>query len=140
MAAAGVVGVAVGFALGWGLRGTGEPDPAAALARLRSSVVSVVGTLEVVDVEYRESVRDGQVVRSTEYRGARDALARARERYLEARAGLEALDPGLVARADALFGEASGLLARRAGAGEVSAVLGELTGLLRGALGGGSPG
>jgi hypothetical protein len=138
LTAVGFLALASGFALGWGLGAGREPDPAEALALLRSSVTTAAGTLEVVEVEYRESVQDGRIVSSPEYQGARDALGRSHERYLEVREALRALDPGLVGRADALFSRLERLLRDRAPVEEVSEATQELADLLRGAVGGGS--
>jgi hypothetical protein len=129
--AAALVGAGLGFALGWGLRGAGGPDLAAAAERLRSALSGAAGTLEVVEVEYRESVQDGEVVRPPEYRGARDALARSRQRYLEAREGLRVLDPEAAERADRLFADLQRLVEGRAPAEEVSTAVRELVSLLR---------
>jgi hypothetical protein len=136
--AIGLIGLAIGFGLGWGLKGDEQPDPVDALALLHSTLASAAGTLEVVDVEYRESVQDGEVVSSPEYEGARDALERSRQRYVEVRAALGELDPELVTRANDLYADIARLVDGRAPADEVMEVTGELSALLRDAVGGGS--
>ncbi|HXF56856.1 MAG TPA: hypothetical protein VNO34_04665 [Actinomycetota bacterium] len=130
-----VLGLGVGFGLGWGLRGSGGPDLAEAARRLQSSLAGAAGTLEVVEVEYRESVRDGQVVSEPEYGGARDALARSRERYLEAREALLVLAPDAVRRADELFDDLERLVADRAPPEELAGTARELARVLREAVG-----
>lgn len=132
---AAALGLGLGFGLGWGLRGSGGLDLAEAARRLQSSLSGAAGTLEVVEVEYRESVRDGQVVSEPEYRGARDALARSRERYLEAREALLVLAPHAVRRADALFHDLDRRVADRASPEEVAGVAQELASVLREAVG-----
>lgn len=128
---AAVLGLGVGFGLGWGLRGSGGADLVEAARRLQSSLAGAAGTLEVVEVEYRESVRDGQVVSEPEYRGARDALGRSRERYLGARAALLVLAPDVARHADALFDHLDRLVADRAPPEEVARVARELATVLR---------
>jgi hypothetical protein len=87
-------------------------------------------------VEYRESVRDGQVVRETEYRGAQDALARSEERFAEARPALELVEPDTVRRIEQGYDDLAGLIADRADAGEVAAALQELRDLVETAIAG----
>jgi hypothetical protein len=131
----GLVALAVGFGLGWGLRGDDPPDPVEALSSLRSTLTSAAGTLEVVDVEYRESVRDGEVVNESEYDGARAALQRSRQRYLGGRSALLVLDRDLVTSADALYSDIERLVDERAPTEEVTQATGDLADLLTGAVG-----
>jgi hypothetical protein len=138
VATVGLVALAVGFGLGWGLKGDDRPDPVEALTSLRSTLTTAAGTLEVVEVEYRESVQDGQVVSSPEYEGARDALERSRQRYLGARPALRELDPGLVTSADALYSDIEQLVDEHAPTEEVTEATGELADLLGSAVGGAS--
>src|SRR5687768_16798940 len=84
--ATGLIGLLLGLLLGWGLLRP-EPDPADVLGDLRATLISAAGTLEVVAIEYAESVEDGEVVAEPEYRGARDALASSRQTYEEVREG-----------------------------------------------------
>jgi hypothetical protein len=137
-ASVGLLGLVIGFVLGWAIGARGELDPAEALAVLRSTLTTVAGTLEVVEVEYRESVRGGRIVSSPEYEGARDALDRSRERYRSVREALRTLDPDLVTRADALFSDLERMLTERASPDEVSGRARDLAALLRGAVGRGS--
>ena len=135
-AAVGLITLAVGFGLGWGLKGTEPPDPLDALASLRATLAAAAGTLEVVDIEYRESVQDGAVVSQPEYEGARDALTRSRQRYAEARPALRELDPNLVTDADALYQDIERLIDQRAPEEEVTEATARLADLLRGAFSG----
>lgn len=138
VAAVGLIALAVGFGLGWGLKGDDRPDPVEALTLLRSTLTIAAGTLEVVDVEYQESVQDGEVVSPPEYEGARDALERSRQRYLEVRPALRELDPGPVMRADVLYSEIARLVDERAPAEEITQATGELADLLGDVVGGAS--
>ena len=136
VATVGLIALAVGFGLGWGLKGDDRPDPVEALTSLRSTLTTAAGTLEVVEVEYRESVQDGQVVSSPEYEGARDALERSRQRYLEARPALRELDPDLVTSADALYSDIEQLVDEHAPIEKVTEATDELADLLGSAVGG----
>jgi hypothetical protein len=130
---AGVTGLVVGVALGWGLLAP-EPDPAEVLAEVRAGLSSAAATLEVVEIEYAESVRDGAVVAEAEYRGARDALASSRQRYAEVRDAVAALSAETASEIDASYQELERLIAAKARADEVAAVSTGLRELLHAAV------
>lgn len=132
--AAGVVGVLVGLLMGWGLRP--DPDPVEALGEVQAALRGAAGSLEVVQVEYEESVEDGQVVATPEYQGARAALASSRRRYLEVREVVASVAPDTAAEIDGAYDELDGLVDARAPTEEVGAATGELADMLTGALGG----
>jgi hypothetical protein len=113
LVAAGLLGALVGLAGGLLLEGRGA-DPEEALAPARASLQSAASTVEVAAIEYSESVEGGDVVRAPEYRGARDALDRSRESYLEARPALAALWPGVTEEIDAGYEELGAAMADRA--------------------------
>jgi hypothetical protein len=100
-----ILGAVAGLILGWAIWGRAEPDPVEAAMEIRSSLASAAGTLEVVEVEYSESVEDGDVVSTPEYEGARDALARSRARYREVAAAVSALTPEGARRIEELYAE-----------------------------------
>jgi hypothetical protein len=131
----GLLGLGLGLLIGWGLLRP-EPDPAEVLGELRSGLASAAATLEVVDIEYTESVEDGSVVASPEYEGARDALASSRARYAEARAGLAAVSREVASAIDAAYDRLEEAIAARAPDEEVSALVEELRTMLTTALGG----
>lgn len=136
VAVSAAVGLLAGAGVGWVIRGGGTADPVEAIAAMDASLSAAAGTLEVVEVEYRESVVDGEVVRPPEYAGSRDLLTRSRERYLEVREALAAVDPRLAEEADRLYRELARLVEARAPAEDVSARVRSLSALLEGALGG----
>ena len=131
-----VAGTLLGLLIGFLVWGRQDPDPVEALSRVRSSLQSAAATLEVVGVEYRESVRDGQVVRETEYRGAQDALSRSEERFAEARPALELIEPDTVRRIERGYDDLAGLIAERTDAREVDAALQQLRDLVETAIAG----
>ncbi len=132
-AIAGIVGVILGLLVGWGLRP--DPDPAEVLGEIRATLASAAGTLEVVEVEYTESVRDGQVVATPEFQGARAALTSSRERYLEAREAVATVAQDAASAIDRSYGELERLVERRAPPSEVSDLVRSLRGMLLQALG-----
>jgi hypothetical protein len=134
-AVAGLVGLGVGLLVGWGLLRP-EPDPAEVLGKVRASLASAASTLEVVGIEYAESVEDGQVVASPEYQGARDALASSRRRYDEARPGVAAVSPENASAIDDAYDRLVAAMDARAPAEEISGHVRELREMLAGALGG----
>jgi hypothetical protein len=130
---AGLLGLGVGLLVGWGLLAP-EPDPAEVLGEVRASLASAASTLEVVGIEYAESVEDGKVVASPEYEGARDALASSRARYQEARDGLVAVSPEGASAIDDAYDRLEAAMAARASDEEVSSLVGDLREMLPGAL------
>jgi hypothetical protein len=131
----GAAGMVLGVALGAFLLGGDEPDPIGALRAVRADLSGAAAVLEVFEIEYRESVREGRVVSEAEHRGARDVLARSRARYREARPALAVVNPRTAADLDQAYGRLDALVARPAPAEEVSAAARTLRSLLEGALG-----
>ncbi|HYI45110.1 MAG TPA: hypothetical protein VE174_06555 [Actinomycetota bacterium] len=68
----------------------GEPSPEERAATVRTELVAAEGALEIVAIEYAESVEDGEVVAEAEYEGALSALARSRARYSAVKDEIEA--------------------------------------------------
>src|SRR5687768_13882348 len=81
----GAAGFAIGAAIVIALLPEGEPSAADRAAAARSELIAAEGGLEIVQIEYAESVEDGEVVAEAEYEGALSALRRSRERYDDAR-------------------------------------------------------
>lgn len=133
--ATGLAGLLLGVLLGWGLLRP-APDPVAAIEELRTALVQAAGSLEIVEIEYSESVEGGEIVARPEYEGARDALASSRDRYAEVRDAVEAISPDLAAEIDRGYAELERLVGQPAPPEDVSALTEELRGALTGALGG----
>jgi hypothetical protein len=131
----GLIGLLLGLLIGWGLLRP-EPDPAEVVGTIRSGLVSAAGTLEVVGIEYAESVEDGKVVAEPEYEGARSALASSRERYLEARPGVTAISPDTASSIDRAYDDLERSIERRAPEEEVTELTESLAAMLTQALGG----
>ena len=131
----GVIGLLVGLVVGWGLLRP-DPDPAEVLTEVRSNLASAAGTLEVVEIEYGESVEDGEIVASPEFEGARDALASSRSTYAEARPAVAAINEGTAAAIDDGYDAVEDSIESRADEAEVSTLITELRASLSGALGG----
>ena len=79
---AGLAGLLMGLLLGYALRPA--PEPARAIEETRTTLLGAAATLEIVGVEYAESVEDGRIVARSEHDAALAALASSRERYGEA--------------------------------------------------------
>jgi hypothetical protein len=132
---AALLGLAAGLLIGWGLLRP-DPDPAEVLGEVRAALASAAATLEVVEVEYAESIEDGRVVASPEYEGARDALASSRTLYEEARPAVAAISPDTVAAIDDAYDRLTGAVDARAPEEDVAASAHEIREMLTGALGG----
>lgn len=129
----GLVGLLLGLLVGWGLLRP-DPDPAEVLGEVRASLASAAATLEVVGIEYAESVEDGEVVASPEFRGAGDALASSRSSYAEARPAVAAINAETASAIDAAYDELEDDMDAGVDEEEVSATVEELREMLTGAL------
>ena len=130
LAAAAVGGVLIGLLIGWMAWANQPPDVDEAAAAASSVLRDAAGLVEVTTIEYREAAGDGEVADETEFRGARDALARARERYDAVAAALRALAPDRAVRIEAAFADVGGLMDDLAPAESVDAAAAELRDLL----------
>lgn len=108
----------------------GEESAEERAARLRSELIAAEGALEIVAIEYAESVDGGAVIAEAEYDGAVDALGNSRTRYEEVRAELAARG-GPVDAIDAGYERLSRLIERTAPEDRVAAVAEELGRLLQ---------
>ncbi len=124
-----ILGLVIGTGVGLSL-GRQEPDPVDAVAEVKTAMSRAAGVLEVVEVEYEESVDAGRVVSEAEYSGARDALARSRSSYEEVRAAVAAFDSDRADAIDGAYNELEGMVQQRAEPAEVSAAVDELTEML----------
>lgn len=126
-----VLVAAAGFLIGglivWALLPEGEPSPAERTASVRSELIAAEGALEIVAIEYAESVRDGAIVAQAEYDGAKAALARSRARYEAVRADLLPEDSAEIESAYARLGR---LMEQRVPNDELGAEIEELSRLL----------
>lgn len=134
--AAAIVGLLVGLLVGYLAFGRAEPDPAEALRELDATLTGAAGVLEVAEIEYAESVEDGEVVREPEYQGALDALERSRTRYEEVKGALESVAPDATARLDAAYDELESAMSARAPDDEIADLIDRLTALLENPFGG----
>ncbi|MFN2488779.1 MAG: hypothetical protein ABR529_03370 [Actinomycetota bacterium] len=132
LALAAGLGLLLGVALGLAVAGSDDPDVSAAAAEARTRLTEAAGLLEVAEVEYQESVADGEVTQEAEYEGALRALERSRSRYLQARPGLIALAPQVADDLDARYGDLALNMEERAPEQGVSEAAAELIELLRG--------
>jgi hypothetical protein len=100
---AALIGLVVGAGAALAFSARRGPDTAAVVAAARAALLEARGTLEVAAIEYRESVRGTQIVRRSEYRGARAALERSRRSYLRARPALRALAAPTASKIDRTY-------------------------------------
>jgi hypothetical protein len=107
-----VVGGGAGFAIG---RTTAPERSLAELAAdVRQQVRPAQSALELVTIEYPQSVENGKIVAETEYAAARAQAQSAADAVAGARADLAALDPSAVEDASEAIAEVARLMARHA--------------------------
>lgn len=121
------MGLVTGLALG-----ADDADPTEAAHAIRAELIAAAGSLEVVAIEYEESVADGEIVAEAEYEGALGALASSRERYDLVRPALVSLLPAHVEPIDALYDDVERSMSARADATEVADTIEQLIALLEG--------
>jgi hypothetical protein len=90
-----VAGVLVGLAAGYliGRGSVDEPSAAEVVADARAELQPVAAGLELVPIEYEGAWSDGKVTAPTEYKGAKEAVARAQADLAEAGEDMRAIDP-----------------------------------------------
>lgn len=128
--AMGVVGILTGALIGFVVGGQ-DPDPVEAAEKTRSTLASAAGTLEVVAIEYEESVDDGLVVREAEYRGALDALESSRQRFEESLPAIEVLAPDRGDELAARYEELEQLMSEKADPQRVESIAEDLAEMLK---------
>jgi hypothetical protein len=127
----GLAGVAVGVLVGV-LASRADPDPAEAARAVRSELIRAASSLDVVAIEYAESVDAGEVVQDAEYEGAKDALASSRARFDDVRAAVEVLDPDRAASIAEGYDAIEQRVESRADPAEVRSAIDSLVALLQG--------
>jgi hypothetical protein len=125
---AAVIGLLLGLGAGFLLRTV--PDPVEVARDLRADLDGAAGLLEVAQVEYEESVSGSRVTDPREYRAARAALSRSRDRFGDVRPALEALSDPVVGAIDAGYDRTQDLMAEPAQPSRVREALERLAGLL----------
>lgn len=129
--AAGAVGVVVGVIAGI-LVSRSDPDPLEAARAVQAELDRGASSLEVVGIEYDESVDAGEVVSDAEYRGAQDALESSRRRFDDVRAALDVLAPDRADSIDDAYAAVERSIEARADAARVTEEIDSLTALLHG--------
>jgi hypothetical protein len=122
-----LIGLLIGLAIGGG-----DPDPAAVAEDLRADLVAAAGSLEVAEIEYAESVSDGEITRQAEYEGALGAIESSETRYQEVAPAIESLVPSRADEISALYAECSSAMDERTDPDQVTACLNDLRDLLEG--------
>ena len=129
--AAGVAGILVGVIAGI-LVSRSDPDPLEAARLAQAELDRAASSLEVVAIEYDESVDAGEVVSDAEYRGTQDALESSRNRFNDVRPALEVLAPDRANSIDDAYAAVERNIEARADPAEVSDQIESLRRLLRG--------
>ena len=129
--AAGIVGLLVGLGIGLML-GSGDPDPAEAAQEIRTAMTSSAGSLEIVAIEYTESVSGGSIESQPEYEGAVAALESSRTAYEEVAPALRELAPANAASIEQGFDDIESLVEDLAEPGEVQGAIQDQRDLLTG--------
>jgi hypothetical protein len=107
-----LVGGAAGFAIG---RSTApEPGLVELAGDARERVRPARSALELVTIEYPQSVQNGRIVAETEYAAARAQARAAADAIAGARTDLAALDPSGVEEASGAIAEVDRLMSRHA--------------------------
>ncbi len=127
----GVVCILIGTGIGMAI-GSRDPDPAEVAADLRAELVAAAGSLEVAEIEYSESVTDGDITKQAEYEGALSAIESSRARYEEAAPAIESLAPSTSDEIATLYDECTSAMRAQADAEDVNGCLTELADLLKG--------
>lgn len=122
-----LIGVAVGFALG-----DREPDPTEVAGEVRAELVAAAGSLEVAEIEYEESVSDGEITRQAEYDGAVSAVESSEDRFRAVAPAVEALAPERTQEIESLYADCSSAMTERVDPTEVASCLDQLRALLEG--------
>ncbi len=130
--AAGAVGLLAGILAGYLIGGHGKADPEAAATELRSRLGATANLLDVASFEYDQGVEGGRVVSQDGYRGALDALARARRQYRQAAPALRAFAPGQAQRIDSALLQLQEMASAKAEVRRFDARVAELKQMLRG--------
>lgn len=129
--AAGVAGVVAGVIAGI-LVSRSDPDPLEAARVVQTELDRAASTLEVVGIEYDESVDAGEVVSDSEYRGAQDALESSRRRFDDVRPALDVLAPDRADSIDDAYVAVESSIEARADPARVTEEIDSLSALLRG--------
>ena len=130
-AGAGFVALLIGLGIGLAVGGR-DPEPADVAGDLRADLVAAMGSLEVAEIEYTESVSNGEVVRQAEYEGALGAIDSSESRYREVAPAIESLVPSRAQEIEDLYGECSNAMRERVDPAELRECLDELRALLEG--------
>jgi hypothetical protein len=86
-----LIGLVAGYLIGRG--SVDEPSAAEVVADARAELQSVAAGLELVPIEYEGAWNDGKVTEPTEYKGAKEAVARAESDLAAAGEDMRAIDP-----------------------------------------------
>ena len=127
---AGVIGLLIGLAVGFVL-GREDPDPAEGARIVQRELTGAAAALDVVGIEYAESVENGEVTNETEYQGALDALASSRDRFESVSAALAVLAPERVDALASAYDDVAAAMEDRADGDEVDGLLDELAEMLK---------
>ncbi|MFN2389409.1 MAG: hypothetical protein ABR575_07385 [Actinomycetota bacterium] len=122
-----LIGTGIGIAIG-----NREPSAPEVAADLRADLISAAGSLEVAEIEYTESVSDGEITREAEYDGALGAIESSRTIYSDVAPVLGALAPSRSEEIEALYDDCSSAMRARSDASDVTECLTELSNLLKG--------
>ena len=127
----GVVGLLIGLGSGLALCSR-EPAPAEVAGDLRADLAAAAGSLEVAEVEYTESISDGEITKQAEFDGAISAIESSEARYREVAPLIASLIPSRGDEIDALYEECARAMRDHADPGEVTECLDGLRDLLKG--------
>jgi hypothetical protein len=102
---------------------SGPPSRADRAAAVRSAASQSLDGLELLQIEYGQAVKGGRVIAPTEYGAAKADVQRARQALADHRADLDAVDPGVLARATAALARVEDSVRQRAAPDQVAAAV-----------------
>jgi hypothetical protein len=117
-----IAGLAIGLLIGLAAGGGDGESAEDSLRDMRSSLDEAANLLDIMKVEYAESVKGGQVVSKPEYRGAGSALERSQAEYRDAREALVLANAPAVQLLDTGYRDLNRLVTERAAPARVAAV------------------
>lgn len=123
-AALALICLALGFVVGFLIgkkSGEGQQSLSEAVAQLQQDLAPVLDGLELVTIEYPQSVKDGRIIAATEYKATQENINRTLDQYGKLHPELAAISPSEAASAQSALKDVERLVQDRAPASKVDA-------------------
>lgn len=125
-AALALICVALGFASGFLVgkkSGAGQQSLSESVKQMQQDLASVLDGLELVTIEYPQSVKDGRIIAATEYKATQENIRRALDQYGKLHPELVAINSRKAGSAQPALKEVERLVQDRAPASKVDAAV-----------------